>query len=106
LQGRAKDIQVAWDYWNQNAMIGLRTAIAANDKKGALPLLQKGADGNILPESIDARPNAGKEAWNLEDSKWILGYYIEDQEQRGWDWAKIGCRSAITDVQSAFRPWR
>jgi hypothetical protein len=48
--------------------------------------------------------SAGRAAWNLEDSKWILGYYIENQEQRGWDWAQIGCRSAITDVQSAFRP--
>jgi hypothetical protein len=104
LLGRAKDIQAAWDYWNQNAMIGLRTAIAAKDKKGGMPPLQKDTDGNILPESVDARSNAGHAAWNLEDSKWILGYYIEDQEQRGWDWAQIGCRSATSDAQSAFRP--
>jgi hypothetical protein len=104
LQGGAKDIQAAWNYWNENAMVALRTAIAAKAEKGGLPSLQKDADGNILPESIDARSNAGQAAWNLEDSKWILGYYIEDQEQRGWDWVQIGCCSAITDFQSAFRP--
>lgn len=103
LRSGAKDIKLAWDYWNENAMVGLRTAIAAKVKKGGLPPLQTDADGNILPESISARSNASQAVWNLEDAQWILGYYIEDQEQRGWDWAQTGCRSAIIDIQSAFR---
>jgi hypothetical protein len=103
LQGGAKDIKAGWDYWSENAMVALRTAIAGKAEKGGLPPLQTDADGNILPESISARSNAGQAAWNLEDARWILGYYIEDQKLRGWDWAQTGCRYAINDIQSAFQ---
>jgi hypothetical protein len=95
--------QDAWRDWTIGAMIGLRTAIAGKTQRGVLPALVKDTDGNLDPGSIDARGSASRTEWNRDDAVRILGYYLEDQEQRDWAWVQAGCRSAIAEIESAFR---
>jgi len=93
----------AWEQWSNGALIGLRTAIAGKSEKGVIPPLVKDSEGNITPESLDARDNASMSESNRDQAVRILGYYIEDQEQRDWNWVAGPCRPRIAEIESAFR---
>jgi hypothetical protein len=92
----------AWEQWSEGASIGLRTAIASKAEKGVMPPLVKDADGNITPESLDARANASASEWNRDNAVRILAYYMEDQERRDWNWVVGPGRPRITEIESSF----
>jgi hypothetical protein len=94
-------LQAAYSVWRERALTGIRNAISAKGSRGVLPGLIKDAHGNI---DLSAREAADSATHNRDDAVRILGYYLEDQLTRDWDWVLSSCRSAIAEATANFRP--
>jgi hypothetical protein len=93
-------LQAAHKFWQAGALIGLRNAMTGKANRGVLPDLVKDAEGNI---DLSPREAASKAAHNRDDAVRILGYYLEDQNERDWTWVQTGCRTAIDEAVAEFK---
>jgi hypothetical protein len=96
-------VQAAYVDWHRNAMTALRNAIANKDAKPGLPPLAGDRFEGYTPESISARSTASPTLWNRDDALRILQYYVEDQQQRTWQWIMGSCQWALREVEWNFR---
>jgi hypothetical protein len=97
-------LETAYQDWHKHAISALENALTVKRTGETLPPLVGDPFEGYTPESIAARSSASASVWNRELSADVLKYYLEDQKQRSWGWARTGCRSALTEVESGFRP--
>lgn len=97
-------LEKAYHDWHRHAISALQNAMAVKKSGETLPPLIGDPFEGYTPESIAARSTANPSVWNRELSGDVVKYYLEDQKRRSWVWARTGCRSALTEVASGFRP--
>jgi hypothetical protein len=110
LMGRVSDgkipldlVQSAYGDWHLDAVRALNSGAAKKSTKPGIPPLVGDRFEGYTGESIAARSDASTELWNRDDSLRILQYYIEDQQQRTWQWVMKDCREALREVESNFK---
>jgi hypothetical protein len=96
-------LRIAYEVWHQQAMQGLQDAIGRKGAKPGIPPLVGDRFTGYTLESVAARGTAGNTLWNRDTSLRVLGYYLEDQQQRSWNWVVGSCRSALQEVESNFK---
>jgi hypothetical protein len=96
-------LEKAYHDWHKHAILALQNAMAVKQRGETLPPLVGDPFGGYTPESIAARSGANPSVWNRELSADVLKYYLEDQKQRSWVWARSGCQSALREVELGFR---
>jgi hypothetical protein len=96
-------VQAAYEDWHQDAVRALSSGAEKKlTKPGIPPLVGNPFDG-YTAESISARSGASSGLWNRDDSLRILQYYLEDQQQRTWQWVTRDCREALREVEWNFK---
>jgi hypothetical protein len=100
LPGLMGPLKTAYQFWQEGALIGIRNALADKTARGLMPGLVKDAEGNI---DLSARENAGNATHNRDDAVRILGYYLEDQNERDWTWVQTKCQTAMGEAVTEFR---
>ena len=96
-------LQAAYEDWHQDAVRAFSNGAAAKSTKPGIPPLVGNSFDGYTAESISARSGAGSQHWNRDDSLRILQYYIEDQQQRTWQWVTKDCREALREVEWNFK---
>jgi hypothetical protein len=96
-------VQAAYVDWHQDAMTALRNAVANKGAKPRLPPLVGDRFEGYTPASISARATASTTLWNRDDALRILQYYLEDQQQRTWQWVMGSCQGALREVEWNFK---
>lgn len=98
-------LQAGYDEWQRRALTALQSAASNKKNKPGIPALDGNPFEGYSPESITARSQASESQWNRDESLRILGYYLEDQAHRTWQWVMGSCQGALREVESNFREW-
>jgi len=96
-------VQSAYDEWHRGAGASLRKAIVSKGEKPGVPSLVGDRFEGYTLESLRERSEAGNKLWNRDNSLRILEYYLEDQQQRSWNWVVASCQWAVREVESNFK---
>ncbi len=100
--GAGNALQTGYEEWQRRALTALENAAGNKTAKPGIPALQGNPLDGYTPESIAARSRPSESQWNRDESLRILGYYLEDQEHRTWQWVMGSCQGALREVESNF----
>lgn len=96
-------VQPAYEDWHIDALRALSSGAAKKGAKPGIPPLAGDPFEGYTLESIAARSDPSTELWNRDESLRILQYYIEDQQERTWQWVVRDCRHALREVETNFK---